>query len=135
MAGLLSAGGGGEAARGTRAHPASVANAASLRTSRRRLSTGASEDLVDRVDGAFGAPIAARYGEEAIQEQVVRVRGLEAGRSPEVVGRGLDALPACERRDHFRRPVTKPERSHVDEGAVVGLERNPQVELEDAVSP
>ena len=32
----------------------------------------ASEDLVDRVDGAFGAPIAARYGEEAIQERVLR---------------------------------------------------------------
>ena len=31
--------------------------------------------------------------------------------------------------------MTKPERGHVDEGAVVGLERDAQVELEDAVSP
>ena len=31
--------------------------------------------------------------------------------------------------------MTKPERRHVDEGAVVRLERKPQVELEDAVSP
>jgi hypothetical protein len=31
--------------------------------------------------------------------------------------------------------VTKPERRHVDEGTVVGLEGEAQVELEDAVSP
>src|SRR2546426_3520449 len=135
MAVLLSAGGGEEAARGRCAHPASVANAASLRTSLRRASTGTSQDLVDRVDGAFGAPIAARYGEEAIQERVLRVSGLEPGRGPEVVGRGVDALATRERRDHFRWPVTKPERRHVDEGAVVGLECEAQIELEDAVSP
>src|SRR5438552_5071733 len=135
MAVFLSAGDGEEAARGTCAHPASVAKAASLRTSLRRAPTGTSQDLVDRVDGAFGAQIAARYGEEAIQERVLRVSGLEAGRGPELVGRGVDALAARERRDHLRRPVTKPERGHVDEGAVVGLECEAQVELEDAVSP
>src|SRR5207245_1418322 len=135
MAVFLSAGGGEEAARGRWAHPASVANAASLRTSLRRLSTAASKDLVDRVDGALGTPIAARYGEKAIQERVLRVPGLEAGRGAEVVGRGVDARATRERRDHFRRPVTKPERRHVDEGAVVGLECEAQVELEDAVSP
>src|SRR6059036_2362497 len=104
MAVLLSAGGGEEAARGRCAHPASVANAASLRTSLRRLSTGASENLVDRVDGALGAPIAARYDEKAIQERVLRMPGLKAGRRPEIVGRGVDALATRERRDHFRRP-------------------------------
>ena len=83
--------------------------------------------------GPLGAPVAARYGEEAIQERVLRVPGLEAGRGPEVVGRGVDALAARERRDHFRRAVTKPEGRHVDEGAVVGLECDAQVELEDAV--
>src|SRR5712691_8763158 len=134
MAVLLSAGDGKEAARGLCAHPASVTNAASLRTSLRRASTGASKDLVDRVDGAPGAPIAARYGEEAIQERVLRVPGLEAGCGPEVVGRGVDALAARERRDHFRRSVTKPARGHVDEGAVVGRERKAQVNLEDGVS-
>src|SRR4030095_13261747 len=121
-----------EAAKGSCAHPASVANAASLRTSLRR--TSISEDFVDGIDGAFGAPIAVRDGEEAVQERVLRVPGLEAGRSPEVVGRGIDVLAARERRDHFRRPVTKPERGHVDESAVVGLERDTQVELEDPVS-
>src|SRR5882672_7641551 len=135
MAGLLSAGGGGEAARGTCAHPANAANAASLRTSLRRLSTAASEDLVDRVDRALGAAIAARYGEKPVQERVLRMPGLEARRGPEVVGRGVDSLATRDRRDHLRRPVTKSERRHVDEGAVVGLECEAQVELEDAVSP
>src|SRR5262249_41534437 len=37
-------------------------------------------------------------------------------------------------RDHSRRPVTKPKRCHIDAGAVVRLEREAQVELEDAVS-
>src|SRR5262245_9874326 len=135
MAVFLSAGDGEGAVRGTCAPPASAANAASLRTSLRRASTGVSQDLVDRVDGAFSAPIAARYCEEPIQEPVLRVRGLEARYGPEVIGRGVDALAARERRHHFRRPVTKPERGHVDESAVVGLERKAQVELEDAVSP
>src|SRR2546426_10234979 len=117
MAVFLSAGGGEEAARGTRAQPASVANAASLRTSRRRLSTGASKDLVDRVDGALGAPIAARYGEKAVQERVLRVPGLEAGRGPEVVGRGVAARATRQRRHRFRRSVTQPGRRHLGEGA------------------
>src|SRR5262245_16574957 len=91
------------AARATCAPEASAANAASLRTSLRRAPTRASEDLVDRVDGAIGAPIAARYGEETIQERVLRVPGLEAGDGAEVVGRGVDALAARERGDHFRR--------------------------------
>src|SRR5450432_3227677 len=81
------------------------------------------------------AAIAARYGEQAIEERVLRVPRLEPGRAPEVVRRGIDGLAPRERRDHFGRPVTKPERRHVDEGAVVGLEREAQVELEDAVTP
>src|SRR5712691_12114226 len=52
---------------------------------RDRMTVLLSEDLLDRVDGAFGAPIAVRYGEEAIQERVLRVPGFEAGRGPEVV--------------------------------------------------
>src|SRR5262249_53371346 len=108
MALFLSVGDGAETARSTSARPASAANAASLRTSLRRASMGTSQDLVDRVDGSLGAPIAARYGEEAVQEHVLRVPGLETGRGPEVVGRGVDALAARECRDHCRRPVTKP---------------------------
>src|SRR6185503_16349297 len=122
MAVLRSAGDGEGAGRGTCAYPASVANAASLRTSLLRSSMGASQDLVDRVGGPVGAPIAARYGEETIQERVFRVPNLETRRSPEVIGRRVDALAAPDGRDDLRRTVTKPERRHVDERAVVGLE-------------
>src|SRR5437762_13148881 len=94
----------------------------------------ASQDLVDGVDRAFGAPIAARYGEKAVQERIFRMPGLETGRSPEIVRRGVDGLSARERRHHVRRPVTKPERRHVDAGAVVRLEGKPRVEFGAAVS-
>src|SRR5260221_3705490 len=118
---------------GSGTHPASVANAATLRTLLRPPHTRDSEDLVDRVDGAGDAPVAARHGEESIQERVLRVAGLEAWSGPEVVRRGVHALAPRERRDHFGWPVTKAERCHVDEGAIVGLEGDTQVELEDAV--
>src|SRR5258706_11643285 len=109
---FLSAGDEEEPASGTCPHEASVANAASFRTSLRPVFMRPSQDLVNRVDGACGAPIAARYGEETVQERVLRVSGLEAGHGPEIVGRRIDLLAASERRDHFRRPVTKAERHH-----------------------
>src|SRR4029077_9013654 len=93
-----------------------------------------SKDLIDRVDGTCGAPIAMRYGNEAIQERVLRVSGLEARRGPEIVVRWVDTLAASERGEHFRRSVAKPERGHMDEGAVVRLEGESQIELEDAVA-
>src|SRR5439155_1059320 len=130
-----SAGGEEESASGTCAHRASVTNAASLRRSLRPASTRPSQDLVNRVDGARGAPIAARYGEQPVQERVLRVSGLEARRGPEVVSRRVDALAAPERGDHVRWPVAKPERLHMDEGAVFRLECQTQIELENAVSP
>src|SRR5450432_1039777 len=114
-------------------HPASVANAASWRTLLRRAYTRASQDLVDRVDGASDAPVSARHGEESIQELVLRVAGLEARKGPEVVRRRVDALAPRERRDDFRWPVAKAERCHVDERTIVGLEGDTQIELEDSV--
>jgi hypothetical protein len=65
----------------------------------------------------------------------VVVPGLEARRGAEVVARRVHALTSCQRRDHLRRSVTDPQRCHVNERAVVGLERQAQVELEDAVPP
>jgi hypothetical protein len=59
--------------------PARVVAAASLRKSRRRGSICSLENLVDRVDGTFRTAIGSRHGEEAIQERVLRVGGLEAG--------------------------------------------------------
>src|SRR5689334_973319 len=61
-----------------RAHPANVANAASWSTSLRRARMRALQDLVDRVDGTFGATIAACDGEEPVQKSVLRVPGFEA---------------------------------------------------------
>src|SRR5262249_18071339 len=75
-------------------------------------STEASQNLVDGVDGTLGSPIAARDGEEAIQKGVLRIRGLESGCGPEVVGRRVDSLAARERRHRFRWSVTKPEGRH-----------------------
>jgi hypothetical protein len=89
---------------------------------------------VNRVDRTFWAAVATGDGNETIQERVRGMRGLESWRGPKVVGRGINRLAARECRDHVRRPVTKPERGHVDEGTVVGLECQAQVEIEDAVS-
>jgi len=97
-------------------------------------SSVASQNLLDRVNRSFRSPIATRYRDQAIQERVLRVPRLETGRRPEVVGGGIDAFAARERRDHVRRAVTKPERRHVDQAAVVGFQRHAQVEFEDAVS-
>src|SRR5204862_2087363 len=93
---LLSADGGVDAAKGTQ-------------------SMDVSQDLVDRVDRTLGSPVAARGGEQAVEERVLWVRGLEPRRGPEVVGRGVDCLPPSDRRDHVRRSMTQPERPHVDE--------------------
>src|SRR5262245_10295532 len=95
---------------------------------------GASKDLVDCVDRSCRAPIAARDRSQPIQEGVLRMSRLEAGRRSEVVSIRIDELATGERCNHVRRPMSEPERGHVDEGAVVGLERHPQVELEDAVA-
>ena len=88
-----------------------------------------SDDLVDRVDGPRGTTIARRHGEQSIQERVLRVSGLEPRRGAEVVSRRVYCLAARERRNHFGWPMSKPERRHVDERAIVRLERRAQVEL------
>jgi len=59
---------------------------------------------------------------------------LEARRRTEVVGVGIDELAPRERGNHVWWSVAEPERGHVDEGAVVGLQRHAQVELEHAVA-
>src|SRR5208283_5254769 len=101
----------------------------------RQVFTAASQNLVDGVDGAFGSPITDRHGKKAVQECVLGVTSVKAGRGPEIVGGGVDALTAGERSDYFRRPVTKPERRHVNQCAIVRFECKAQVELEDAICP
>src|SRR5258705_11407385 len=102
-----------------------------LRSSSLRQST--SDNLVNGVDRTFWAAVATGDGNETIQERVCGMRGLEPWRGPKVVGRGINRLAACDGRDHFRRTVAYPERSHRDERAVLGPQRGAQVQLEDAV--
>ena len=92
-----------------------------------------SENFVNGVDRTFCPTVAAGDGDEAIQERVRGVRGLEARRGAKVVGRGIDRLAASDGRHHFRRSVTQAEGFHRDERAVVGPERDAKVQLEDAV--
>src|SRR5262252_627664 len=92
------------------------------------------QDLGDGIDRPSRAPIATRYGDETIQERVLCMPGLKAGRRPEVVSGGIDYLTAGQCRDHVRRPVTKPEGRHVDQRAIVGLQRDPQIEFQNAVA-
>src|SRR2546427_160729 len=92
-----------------------------------------SEQLVDRVDGTFGASVATRHGKQSIHEAVLRMRGLEARYRPKVIGGRIDTLAAPECGDDVRRPVPESERGHVDERAIVRFEREAQIELEHAV--
>src|SRR5262249_56447689 len=64
-----------------------------------------SENFVDGVDRTFCAAVATGDSNETIQERVRGMRGLEPWRGPKVVGRRIDHLAACDRRDHFRRTV------------------------------
>src|SRR5262249_49857724 len=80
----------------------------------------ASEDLLDQVDGPVGADYATADGEELVQKRVRRRRGLEAWQRPEVGGAGSGVVANA-----FER--------HVDERPIVGLERDAEIELEDAV--
>src|SRR6266404_768540 len=92
-----------------------------------------SEQLVDRIDGTFGASVATRHGEQSIHEAVLRMSSLEARCRPKVIGGRIDTLAAPECCDDFRRPVPESERGHVDERTVVRFERDAQIELEHAV--
>src|SRR5260221_11612602 len=94
-----------------------------------------SENFVDRVDRTFCATVAAGHCDEAIQERVRGVCGLEARRGAKVVGRRIDRLAASDGRHHVRRSMSQAERSHRDERAVVGPERDAKIHLEDAVPP
>src|SRR5712691_5785394 len=92
-----------------------------------------SENFVNGVDRTFCPTVAAGDGDEAIQERVRGLCGLEARRGAKVIGRGINRLAASDRRHHFRWSVTQAERFHRDERAVVGPKRGAKVHLEDAV--
>src|SRR5439155_23431566 len=81
-----------------------------------------SEDLLDHVNRSVGADLSGADGKQPVQEGVLRLGSLEARHCTKVAS-------------SWRSVVTDPLERHVDERAVVRLERKPQVELEDAVSP
>src|SRR4029453_15572007 len=107
------------------------------RTSMRRLPSfrvGASlKDLFDRVDRSAGAAIARRDSDQSVQERILRRARFEPGGGPKVVPGRIDGLAPRQRSQHFRRAVTEAERRHINQRAVVGLEDDAQVELENAV--
>src|SRR5215470_11291026 len=73
------------------------------------VSMSASQDLIDGVDRALRPAIAGGDGEQAIQERIPGIAGLEPGSGPEVIGRRIDLLAPPERGDHLRRTMTEPE--------------------------
>src|SRR5215510_1706689 len=93
----------------------------------------ASEHLVNRVDRPFAPTVAARHGNDSIQERVRRVPGREARRGTKIIRRRVDGLAAADGGNHIRRSVTNATRSHRNERAVVGLERRQKIQLENTV--
>src|SRR5438874_5019315 len=80
-----------------------------------------------------GAARAGSDADEAVQPAVALGAGLETRRGAHVVERGIDRLAGGKPADHLGRTMTVTEVAHVDERAVVGLERIARIELGDAV--
>lgn len=92
-----------------------------------------SQHLVDRIDRTLRAAFGSRRCDQAIQERVGGVRGLEARHGSEVVGRGVNRFAASDCCDDLGRPVTQTKRAHRDERAVVGPEGEAKVHFQHAV--
>src|SRR5262245_34862008 len=118
-------------------------NSCQADVSRRRTMSGrnmmigslTSEHLVNRVNRALRATVAARHGNEAIQERVRLVRSHEARDGPEVVRRCVDTFAASDGRDHLGRTMAQAERAHRDPRAVIGSQGAAKIQLEHAVRP
>src|ERR1700674_9624 len=93
------------------------------------------EDLVDRVNRPRRPTIARGDSDQSVQERILRRARFEPGRGPEVVLGRIDGFASRERRQYLRGTMAEPEGRHADQGAVVGLERDSQIELEDGVGP
>src|SRR5439155_6311939 len=93
------------------------------------------QDFVDRVNRPGRAAIAGGDSDQTVQERIRRRARFEPGRGPEVVLRRIDGLASRERRQYLRGAMTEAEGRHADQGAVVGLERDSQIELENGVRP
>ena len=93
------------------------------------------KDFVDRVDRSARAAISGRESDQSVQERILGRARFEPRRGPKVVRGRVDGLTTRKRGQHFRRAVTEAEGRHVNQGAVVSLERDAQIELENAVGP
>src|SRR5580698_6677697 len=91
------------------------------------------ENLVDGVGGTVRLAIAAGDGEKTVQEVVPWGARLEPQRRSKVVPCRVDLLAATESGDHLRGTMAEAERRHLDQGTVVGLQRDAQVELEHTI--
>src|SRR5215468_1054408 len=79
-----------------------------------------SQDLLDQVNRSFRAKLRRADGQHSVQEGVLRRGSLEAGRGAEVRTTGSSV-------------VADTLEGHVDERGVVGLKRDSQIDLDDAV--
>src|SRR2546430_1132227 len=91
------------------------------------------QNFVDRVNRPSRAAIAGGDSDQTVQERIGWCARFEPRRGPEVVLRGIDGLASRERRQYLRGAMTEAEGGHVDQRAVVGLERDSQIELENRV--
>src|SRR5262245_46875835 len=88
---------------------------------RNRAKAGAldSEELFDYVNRSLGANLGGADGNQPVQEGILRFGRFEARHGTKVGG--------------WRAVVTNALECHVDEGAVVGLQRDAEVEFDDTV--
>src|SRR6266850_6765126 len=75
------------------------------------------ENLLDGVNRPVSMTLPNTHREQAIEERVLRRGSLEAGQRAEIVVRVIAHASEC----------------HVDQRAVVGLERQPEIELERSI--
>jgi len=92
-----------------------------------------SQDLVDPVHCSVGTSFANTNGDDAIQECVRCRRRLESRHRSKVVPRGIDDLSSAKRGERVRRAMTQPLKGHIDQRMIVCLQRDAQIQLQDAV--
>src|SRR5262245_35886647 len=103
------------------------------RPSQLSRSPKSSEYFVDLVHGSVRTSFPDADGHDVIQERVLLGRGLEFGQRSEVIARRIDDGSEVERGDDIGRAVAQPLESHVYQLVIVGLERDAQIELLNAV--
>src|ERR1700704_1217490 len=81
------------------------------------LAASGSKDLIDGVNRPLRTDLPYAYSEQTIEERVLRRGGLEARQCAKIVVRVIAHAGKC----------------HVDQGAVIRLERHPHIEIEGPI--